>query len=437
MIFASLIPDSLNNVAAIAIIASAAAFYNQIKNGLQKFFSVFVRTDSITDPSLAQEFLAEILSNSRIIRWGNSEYYCAGNDFIKKYNIYDGVIQRKDYTLICIYKNIPIICKSIRSGLSITYLYKTFNFKKKLEETHKILTDRTIANTKLWESKTTFYIMDVEGLDTKFSTSEIGSAPSDNGSEGLVLSQNTTYFHYSWLRDSAVYININYSDIGQASKSEKKSYYWSKEALKLRDEIQFFISNNKWFLDKQIPNRRGVLLTGGAGVGKSKMVLEAAKYNNVPIKRLNISNMSDNEFRNNYNSSGTKHIILLIEDIDCIIDGRVNILAKSSLTKNLLSFDTLINTISGAKEANGLFLVITTNNPDKVDAALKRAGRLDVKIEVGPLDKDGRMFIAKNILGDLNINLDEIVESCEAYTAAEFENFCVEKFISHFYKNEY
>jgi len=57
---------------------------------------------------------------------------------------------------------------------------------------------------------------------------------------------------------------------------------------------------------------------------------------------------------------------------------------------------------------------------------MTRSGRLDAKIEVGPLCEEGRRFIAENILRDWRNLIDESVGSCDNMVAADFENHCIE-----------
>jgi ATP-dependent 26S proteasome regulatory subunit len=144
--------------------------------------------------------------------------------------------------------------------------------------------------------------------------------------------------------------------------------------------------------------------------------------------------MSDKEFREAYHTNGERCGIILIEDIDAIFNGRENVLAKTNRTKSLLSFDTLINTIQGVTQNNGIFLIITTNHREKLDPSLIRPGRIDVQIEVKSLDVEGRQFIAANILRDWKDLQDKLVNECEGCTAAEVENKAVEMALTKFYE---
>jgi chaperone BCS1 len=145
--------------------------------------------------------------------------------------------------------------------------------------------------------------------------------------------------------------------------------------------------------------------------------------------------MSDEEFVKNYNVGSEKSMIILLEDLDVLFNLRENALAQTSKTKNLLSFDTLINTIAGIKRNDGIFLIITVNDISRCDPALIRPGRCDMKIEVGPLDRKGREFIARNILKGYPELIESIILTGEGKVAAEFENDCIELALREFYKD--
>ena len=148
--------------------------------------------------------------------------------------------------------------------------------------------------------------------------------------------------------------------------------------------------------------------------------------------------MSNSEFIKAFEFENSSGQIVLLEDLDATFNMRTNILAKSTHTKQLLSFDTLINTIGGIKAANGSFVIITTNHIENLDPALTRAGRIDAKIEIGPLCEDGRKFVAQNILRDWPNLVDKAIKECDNMVAAEFENYCIELAIQEKNKeNEY
>ena len=418
------------NIAIFAALGGIVATWSQVKGILQKILSIFVRTDQVQNDWIGRYAFEKILNESKIIRWGNSIWVTNYNEYLKKYKIYAQFYYRRENVLFVLFKGfIPIILKrnDEGGGFQVTYFYKSFEFKSFLEAAWAEIVKEATQDA-LNSKKTYFYLTEISGEDSRFgATTSIGenvAPPSNTKSSGN--SQNKEFFRFDWLKKHAQYIDVSYEDIGLETGISKENYYWSKEALKLKGEIQFWHENAPWFQERGIVHRRSCILHGEAGGGKSRMVLQIAQYLGIPLRKINISNMSDKEFENAYSTGGEKCTIILLEDIDVTFRQRTNVLAEKSKTKNLLSFDTLINTISGVKQNNGVFLAITTNLIESCDPALIRSGRCDVKIEVGPIDKDGREFIAKNILRDWPELIDKVVEEGEGMTVADFENKCVE-----------
>merc|ERR550519_1134386 len=58
---------------------------------------------------------------------------------------------------------------------------------------------------------------------------------------------------------------------------------------------------------------------------------------------------------------------------------------------NELTLATLLEVLDGVMEMDGRLIVITTNYPEKLDKALIRPGRIDMKVDFGPMT-------SKNIL---------------------------------------
>lgn len=337
-----------------------------------------------------------------------------------------------------IYKNVPIIAKKTETGMSVTYLFTTFNFKKILEQAYVNAALET-KNEQKKDSEQQFYLTEVSGEDARLGKLSNSSAPSPStrgGQAGAPENNDYIYFFHDWLGEKGEYLVIDYLDIGEEKKKKNDTYFWTKEALKLKDEISFWKDNSNWFNERGIVHKKGALLSGPPGTGKTQMVLQIAKTLSIPVKKINISNMSDQEFQNNYNRGPEKCMIILVEDIDAVIVNRTNILAESSKTKNLLSFDTLLNTIGGIKRNDGIFLIITTNAIEKCDPALIRPGRCDVKLEVGPLCDEGREFIAQNILRDWPEVIHDVVVQTSGKTAAETEHYCIELAIEKFYSEK-
>lgn len=424
---------NLNNIAGVAIISSIVAGWNQIKAFLYKIVSFFIRTDTLDGINIDKfEF---ILENSKILRWGNGIfkkqfYYFDGNK-IKTYVI------KTEKSIFCLYKGyIPILITKKFDGLSFTYIYKTFDLTSHITEIIKDLNDlyKTVNRKR---SKTWFTIYKETGtLNSLKQSNSLGTPETAAKTDARVNVPTAAYnsgaseFDRIYeLKQHSVSYGIGYDEYAEDTKVKpdeyKPHYYWSEEAIKLSNEIQFWLNSKGWYNSKRITWKRGALLAGIPGGGKSKMVLECAMKHDLPVTILDIGSMSNEDFVAAMRKKSQDYGIFLIEDIDAVFEGRNNMRNEGSAIKNGLTFECLINTIGGIEFTDGVFLIITTNRPEILDPALLRDGRMDLHLTIGPLPREGRVFIANNILSDWPELIEDAVNNCEECTAAQFENACI------------
>jgi len=80
--------------------------------------------------------------------------------------------------------------------------------------------------------------------------------------------------------------------------------------------------------------------------------------------------------------------IILIEDVDCAFKSRTDQDASTAETNlvlagnsgSLVTFRGLLNALDGVASCDGKIVFLTTNHPEKLDPALTRPGRVDVKV---------------------------------------------------------
>jgi chaperone BCS1 len=146
-----------------------------------------------------------------------------------------------------------------------------------------------------------------------------------------------------------------------------------------------FLQRRDWYLERGLPYRRGYLLHGPPGTGKSSAVLAVASALRMDLALLSLSGSSldDNEL-GQLLSQVPANAIVLIEDIDCAFHQR-----KESADKvSRLTFSGLLNALDGVAAGEGRILFATTNHPEQLDPALIRPGRIDRKLEIGLADRD-------------------------------------------------
>ena len=82
------------------------------------------------------------------------------------------------------------------------------------------------------------------------------------------------------------------------------------------------------------------------------------------------------------NDNNDKNKIIVIEDIDTIFTER-----KSGDDIINVGLQSILNCIDGLSFSEGTVLFLTANQPQKIDYALLRSGRINLKVELGYADE--------------------------------------------------
>ncbi|PPR01558.1 hypothetical protein CVT24_005884 [Panaeolus cyanescens] len=156
-----------------------------------------------------------------------------------------------------------------------------------------------------------------------------------------------------------------------------------------------FLASEEWYAERGIPFRRGYLLHGVPGSGKTSLIHSLAGELGLDIYVVSLSSkgMSDNTLTTLMGHVPSR-CILLLEDLDAAFTRSVTRdsastgvptapTSKDGTTAetndgSTLSLSGLLNSLDGVAAAEGRLLFATTNHIERLDPALSRPGRMDV-----------------------------------------------------------
>jgi hypothetical protein len=222
-------------------------------------------------------------------------------------------------------------------------------------------------------------------------------------------------------------------------KEALSSLYINSIAHKFIDDVKNWIHHEDWHIKHDVPWKRGYLLFGQPGTGKTCMVRAIAQDLDLPIYAFDLGSLTNEELLNQWmNMDEDTPCIALFEDIDTVFKGRDNISKGNQAEK--VTFDAFLQCLDGIKECSGLLVILTTNNVEALDPALgggeeavstgvsARPGRIDKLFNFGLLDENGQEFLARKVLDDEE-SIQEVMAEGRDLTPVQFRELCRSKVV--------
>jgi chaperone BCS1 len=140
-------------------------------------------------------------------------------------------------------------------------------------------------------------------------------------------------------------------------------------------DVQNFVDSREWYTQRGVPYRRGYLLHGLPGNGKTSLILAVASHFRYNLGYVNMADIQFDDGALIRSLAHTPpHTLVVIEDIDCVF-------RKRDTEVGGVTFSGFLNALDGIASPEGHLLMMTTNHKELLDPALIRPGRVDVDIE--------------------------------------------------------
>lgn len=166
-------------------------------------------------------------------------------------------------------------------------------------------------------------------------------------------------------------------------------------------DIERFYANRDRYTKRGTPWRRGFLLRGLPGTGKTSLIFALASHFEKNVKMINLANVGgDNNLMTAINEAGD-NCFIVIEDVDSVgvTHNRETVHDTTELKdeqdKGTLTLAGILNAIDGISSPEGRVLFFTSNHAELLDPALIRPGRVDMDETIEPIDHDLAMDMVR------------------------------------------
>lgn len=199
------------------------------------------------------------------------------------------------------------------------------------------------------------------------------------------------------------------------SKVESLICFPNSNTEKVISEVQKFWTREDKYNDYGLAFKRGILLWGPAGSGKSctihLVVDDIIKRNGIAIL-FSIPAWFMDGYRSLRTIQPDIPVVVIMEDIDAILEKYHE--------------SDVLNILDGLEDINKTIFIATTNYPEKLGQRIvNRPSRFDKRFKIGHLDKEARYIYFKHLIGEREIeyliDLDQWVADTENMSLAHLK----------------
>ena len=184
----------------------------------------------------------------------------------------------------------------------------------------------------------------------------------------------------------------------------------------LKNDFESFFERYDWFKAMRLPFRRGYLLHGPPGNGKTTAIRAMLTSRGLSAHTIHFfdSRTDDSDLDALFaRAEQNRPAVVLLEDID-------RAFPKTGATKTKVSLQQLLNCLDGLGTSEGIIVIATANEPTILDPAiLRRPGRFDRVVHfANPSAALRRQYFQRMHHGLSSIDLDDAVLQSDGFSFA-------------------
>lgn len=210
----------------------------------------------------------------------------------------------------------------------------------------------------------------------------------------------------------------------QETKTDELFELPSPEIQSILDDIKIFFDKKETYKKYNFVHKRGILLYGQPGCGKSGIIQLCTKNLIEKNKGIVINIKGEDDFNYFIDFISTirsiekdRPIIVIMEDIDSLVANDRNATSK------------LLNILDGVKQVDNIVYIATTNYPEKLEERISnRPSRFDRRYKIEMPDEKIRESFIVNKLDKKElktINLEEWVEKTEGMSLSHLKEILI------------
>jgi len=197
----------------------------------------------------------------------------------------------------------------------------------------------------------------------------------------------------------------------------------TQEIIEILDDIKKFWSKLEIYKNYKLIHKRGILLYGDPGCGKSGILQLCMKHIINDLRGI-VINIKDEDSIKSYAETISKlrqiepdrPLVVIIEDIDSVAGG------------DNYSSSVLLNILDGVKQIENVVYIATTNYPDKLEERItNRPSRFDRRYYVSPPSSKVRKAYLENksSKGSQKIDIDRWVKDTDGFSMSHLKELFI------------